>query len=60
MLDRELRFQVIKLPTTALDNGFAGGIRTRKVRIPSCDFSPETEKHPRVQDNHRSQKCDKK
>ena len=58
-LECELRFQVIKLPAMTLDNAFARGIKNCKVWVTSRDFSPKAEKHPRVQDNHCSQKGEK-
>ncbi|MGC2183931.1 MAG: hypothetical protein WA637_11660 [Terriglobales bacterium] len=57
-LDGELSFQVIKLAAMTLENAFARGIKNCKVRISGYDFSPQAEKHPRVQDNHRKQKGD--
>jgi hypothetical protein len=53
-LQCELRFQVIKLSATTLDDTFAGGVKNCKVWVTSRDFSPKAEKHPRMQDNHCS------
>jgi len=58
-LDCELRFQVVKLTAMTLENAFAGRIKNCKVGVAGCDFSPQAEKHPPVQDNHRGQKGDK-